>query len=47
MVIAAKDLGISLRFPQAGQNAKVVLMQLLFSDSTSAKTVLHTSEKQY
>lgn len=44
MVIAAKDLGISLCFPQAGQYAKVVLMQLLFSDITSAKTMLCTSE---
>lgn len=44
MVIAAKDLGISLHFPQAGQNAKVVLTQLLFSDSTSAKIMLCTSE---
>jgi hypothetical protein len=25
MVIAAKDLGISLHFPQAGQNAKVIV----------------------
>lgn len=47
MVIAVKDLGISLSFPQAGQYAKVGHMQLLFSDSTSAKTVLPTSEKQY
>lgn len=47
MVIAAKDLGISLHFPKAGQNVKMVLMQLLFSDSTSAKIILCTSEKQY
>jgi len=47
MVIAAKDLGISLCFPQAGQYAKVVLMESLFSDRSSAKTMLHTNEKQY
>jgi len=47
MVIAAKDLGICLCFPQAGQYAKVALMQLLFRDRSSAKTMLRTSEKQY
>jgi hypothetical protein len=47
VVISGKDLRISVHFPQGGQYLKVVFMGLLFSDSTSTKTLLYTSENQY